>query len=92
MLIDGSHQVLGAFGPKLGAATQRSLERKRVEVVLNAIVTDVTADVVTYRPKARSNPSRSAPCCKVWAAGVRGSELGALLSEQTGCELDRADA
>lgn len=90
VLIDGSHQVLGAFGPKLGAATQRSLERKGVEVVLNAIVTDVTADAVTYQPQGAEQPVTVGSRCKVWAAGVRGSELGALLAEQTGCELDRA--
>ncbi|HRL48147.1 MAG TPA: NAD(P)/FAD-dependent oxidoreductase [Propioniciclava sp.] len=90
VLIDGSDQVLGAFGPRLGAKTQASLERKGVEVVLNAIVTDVSADAVVYQPRDVEQPVTVGSRCKVWAAGVRGSELGAVLSAETGCELDRA--
>ncbi len=89
VLIDGADQVLPPFGAKLGAKTQRSLERSGVEVVLNSIVTDVTAQQVVYQPKGEQ-PVTIGAVCKVWAAGVRGSALGNNLAEQTGCELDRA--
>ncbi|QIK72026.1 NAD(P)/FAD-dependent oxidoreductase [Propioniciclava coleopterorum] len=89
ILIDGADQVLPPFGPKLGAKTQRSLERSGVEVVLNSIVTDVTAQQVVYQPKGEQ-PVTVGSVCKVWAAGVRGSTLGKVLAEQTGCELDRS--
>ncbi len=89
ILVDGADQVLPPFGPRLGAKTQRSLERSGVEVVLGAIVTDVTATSVTWRTAdGASTTVQSA--AKVWAAGVRGSELGELLAEQTGVPLDRA--
>ena len=89
ILVDGADQVLPPFGPRLGRKTQRSLERSGVEVVLDSIVTDVDADSVTWRTKAGETRT-VASLAKVWAAGVRGSELGQVLAEQTGVELDRA--
>ncbi|MDO5534444.1 MAG: NAD(P)/FAD-dependent oxidoreductase [Propionibacteriaceae bacterium] len=88
-LVDGADQVLPPFGPRLGVKTQRSLERAGVEVVLQALVTDVDADSVTW--KTAEGESTRMPCAtKVWAAGVRGSEVGALVAQATGVELDRA--
>lgn len=89
VLIDGADQVLPPFGPALGRKTQQSLERSGVEVVLNSIVTDVTAQQVVYQPKGEE-PVTIGSVCKVWAAGVRGSVLGGVLAEQAGCALDRA--
>ena len=89
ILIDGADQVLPPFGPRLGRSTQRSLERSGVEVVLNAIVTEVDSESVTWRT-ADGQTTRVQSAAKVWAAGVRGSELGALLAARTGVPLDRA--
>ena len=89
VLIDGAPQVLPPFGPELGAATQRALERLGVEVKLNAVVTDLTKEGVTIR-LPNGEHEFIASSCKVWAAGVKGSELGAVLADQTGAELDRA--
>ena len=89
ILIDGAAQVLPPFGPRLGRKTQRSLELSGVEVVLGAIVTDMDADSVTWRT-ADGQVTRVPSVAKVWAAGVRGSELGALLAERTGVALDRS--
>ena len=89
VLIDGAPQVLPPFGPELGAATQRALEKLGVEVKLNAIVTDLTKEGVTI--KLTDGTQEFIPSsCKVWAAGVKGSELGKVLADQTGAELDRA--
>ena len=89
ILVDGASQVLPPFGPRLGRKTQRSLERSGVEVVLDGIVTNVDADSVTWRDKA-GHETTVASAAKVWAAGVMGSELGAVLAEQTGVALDRS--
>ncbi|MBK7820062.1 MAG: NAD(P)/FAD-dependent oxidoreductase [Tessaracoccus sp.] len=89
VLIDGAPQVLPPFGPELGAATQQALEKMGVEVKLNAIVTDLNKEGVTIKLKDGTHefiPSS----CKVWAAGVQGSELGKLLADQTAADLDRA--
>ncbi len=89
ILVDGADQVLPPFGERLGRKTQRSLERSGVEVVLGAVVTDVDADSVTWRTASGEIVTVPATA-KVWAAGVKGSELGALLAEQTGVARDRA--
>lgn len=89
LLVDGADQVLPAFGKKLGRATQRSLEKLGVEVLLGAFVTDVDADGVTLKFRDGRQEHIEA-VVKVWAAGVQGSELGAQLAEQSGAELDRA--
>lgn len=89
ILIDGAKQVLPPFGPELGRKTQKVLERLQVEVQLEAIVTDLDDEGLSVRRKD-GTIERIESACKVWAAGVQGSELGAILAEQSGAELDRA--
>ncbi len=89
ILIDGAKQVLPPFGPNLGAKTQSSLERMGVEVLLGAIVTNVDADGLDLK-HADGSTQRIDCSCKVWAAGVQGSELGKTLARQSGAELDRS--
>ena len=48
VLLDGAPQVLPPFGKRLGRNAQRQLEKLGVTVKLNAIVTDITKDSVTY--------------------------------------------
>ena len=89
VLVDGMAQVLPPFGERLGRKTKESLERSGVEVVLNAMVRDVDAESVTYE-RADGERVRLPSACKVWAAGVQGNPLGALLAGKTGAEVDRA--
>lgn len=89
ILIDGATQVLPPFGPRLGAKTQASLERRGVEIRLGSLVTNVDANGIDVkRPDGGSE--RIEASCKVWAAGVQGSELGRILAGQTGAEIDRS--
>ncbi len=89
ILVDGANQVLGAFGHKLGRATKKSLEKLGVKVILNAMVTDLDDKGLTLKHQdGRTEYIESV--CKVWAAGVKGNELGETLAEQSGAELDRA--
>lgn len=89
ILIDGADQVLPPFGPELGAKTKKVLEELGVEVQLGSLVTDLNDDGLTIRRKDGSEETiRSA--CKVWAAGVQGSELGKVIADQSDAELDRA--
>ncbi|WP_300678246.1 NAD(P)/FAD-dependent oxidoreductase [Nocardioides sp.] len=89
VLVDGADQVLPPFGPKLGAKTKTSLEKLGVEVVLGALVTNVDADGLEMKFKD-GHTQRIEAVTKIWAAGVQASELGKILSAQTGAELDRA--
>lgn len=89
ILVDAAPQVLPPFGPQLGRATRRKLESLGVEVRLNSMVTDIDATSVELRT-ADGEPERITCFCKVWAAGVQGSELGGILANRAGAELDRA--
>jgi NADH dehydrogenase len=89
LLIDAAPQVLPPFGAKLGAATQRELEKLGVEVLLGAMVTDVDERGIAVKYKD-GRTEQIAAVTKIWAAGVQANPLGQTLSAQTGAPLDRA--
>jgi NADH dehydrogenase len=89
ILVDAAPQVLPPFGAKLGAVAQRSLEKRGVEVVLGAIVTELDERGVTFQFKDGTF-RRVEASTKVWAAGVQANELTRTLSEQSGAPLDRS--
>jgi NADH dehydrogenase len=89
ILLDAASQVLPPFGAKLGAATQKALEKRGVDVMLGAMVTDLDEGGLVVKHKD-GRTQRIAAVTKVWAAGVQASPLGRTLSEQTGAPLDRA--
>ncbi len=89
ILVDAASQVLPPFGAKLGAKAKRELEKKGVEVMLGAMVTDV--DERGLEVKFKDGTTEWIPAvAKIWAAGVQANPLGKTLSEQTGAPLDRA--
>ena len=89
ILLDAAPQVLGAFGDHLGARATEKLQQIGVEVQLGAKVVDVDATGIEVED-ASGRRRRIESVCKVWAAGVQASELGAQLAEQSGAEIDRA--
>jgi NADH dehydrogenase len=89
ILIDAAPQVLPPFGSRLGAATQRELEKLGVEVMLGAMVTDVDERGIEVKYKD-GRTEHIAAVTKIWAAGVQANPLGRTLSEQTGAPLDRS--
>lgn len=89
VLLDGAERPLPPFGEALGERTRRALTDLGVEVRTSTIVTDVDDASVTVR-NADGSIERIDSVCKVWAAGVQGSELGRVLHERTGVALDRA--
>ncbi|SEP15487.1 NAD(P)/FAD-dependent oxidoreductase [Trujillonella endophytica] len=89
VLLDAAPQVLPSFGEKLGDRARRQLNGMGVEVQLGAMVTDVDADGLEV--KDPDGVIRRIPAAtKIWAAGVQASELGRVLGEQSGAEVDRA--
>ena len=89
LLVDAAPQVLPPFGAKLGAATQKELEKLGVEVLLGAMVTDVDERGIVVKFKD-GRTERVNAVTKIWAAGVQANPLAQTLSEQTGAPLDRA--
>ncbi|WEV78179.1 NAD(P)/FAD-dependent oxidoreductase [Janibacter cremeus] len=89
VLLDGAPKVLPTFGDRLSDKARRSLEKQGVEVQLEAMVTDVNQYGIEVKDGDGSHRTIET-MTKVWAAGVAGSPLGAMLAEQTDVEVDRA--
>ena len=89
VLLDAAPTVLGAFGDHLGAKATAKLKELGVEVQLGAMVVGVDATGIDVRDSDGST-RRIEAVCKVWAAGVQASELGAQLAEQSEATVDRA--
>ncbi|GAA4801293.1 NAD(P)/FAD-dependent oxidoreductase [Corynebacterium canis] len=90
VLLDGAPQVLPPFGKRLGRNAQRQLEKLGVTVKLNAIVTDVSENSVTFKSTQDNSVEVIPAYCKIWSAGVAASPLGKLIADQAGVEVDRA--
>ena len=80
ILFEGGPRVLPAFRPELSARALKDLEKMGVEVRLNSLVTNITAQGIFLGEECI--PVRNV----FWAAGVKASPLGALL----GVPQDRA--
>lgn len=90
ILLDGAPQVLPPFGKRLGRNAQRQLEKLGVTVRLNAMVTDLDADTVTFRDTKTDEEVTIESGTKIWSAGVQASPLGKMIADQTNAEVDRA--
>jgi NADH dehydrogenase len=88
ILFDGGEEPLATFGDKLCAKATREIERTGVELRMRTRVNDVKADaIVVQGPDGEEH----IPChTRVWAAGVQGSPLGAMVAEAAGAKTDRA--
>ncbi len=89
VLVDAAGQVLPPFGARLGQKTKKELEGLGVEVMLNAMVTDVDERGIEVEYKD-GRTERIESVTKMWAAGVQASSLTKTLAAQTGAPLDRA--
>jgi NADH dehydrogenase len=89
LLVETAERILTAFPEKLSARATRSLEELGVEPALQHTVVSIDADGVTLQTPdgdTQRVPARTV----IWAAGVRASDLGAKLGEQSGADVDRA--
>ena len=82
VLIEAAPHVLGAFVPSLRAAALRSLERKGIEVMLNAKVEAVTASSLKIEGREEFPAGMV-----IWTAGVKASDIG----RATGAQLVRQE-
>ncbi len=89
ILLDAAPTVLGSFGDRLGAKALARLNEIGVEVQLGAKVVGVDGTGIEVED-GQGQRRRIESVCKVWAAGVSASPLGALLAQQSGAGLDRA--
>jgi NADH:ubiquinone reductase (H+-translocating) len=85
VLLEGKDRVLPPYPPKLSAAAQRSLEKRRVSVRTGCTVVAVDDAGVTFEV-AGGGREQIAARTVLWAAGVQGSPIARSL----GAPLDRA--
>jgi NADH dehydrogenase len=84
VLLEGRERVLTAYPPKLSAAAEHSLSKRRVEVRTGSLVTAVDEGGVMVK-NAEGGVERIAAHTVLWAAGVQASPLAKTL----GVPLDR---
>ena len=87
-LIEGESRVLPPWPPALSKAAVNSLIRLGVQTRTNTRVTGIDGDGVILQFGETS--TRINAKTVLWAAGVQASPLGAILSRNTGVQLDRA--
>jgi NADH dehydrogenase len=89
LLVEGQDRVLTSYPPKLSAAAQRSLEKRRVEVRLHARVTAIDergVELTVTAADGTTTVERVEARTVLWAAGVEASPLARSLS----APLDRS--
>jgi len=79
LLLEAAGSPLGTFVPALRQAARRSLEKKHVEVLLDAKVESATGDSIRL-----GGGKEIAAGTIVWTAGVRASDLGQALGVPLG--------
>lgn len=87
ILLEGADRILPAFDPALSAKAAAALARSGVEVRTNTLLTNIEEGTITLRQEDRIE--EIAACVVLWAAGMRASQMGQILSERAGAELDK---
>jgi NADH dehydrogenase len=88
VLLEGGPRVLAAMPETLSESARQQLQALGVDVRTGARVTHI--DAAGLQIEGAGGSYRLESACTVWAAGVAASPLGRMLSEATGCPLDRA--
>ena len=89
VLLDGSKQPLGSFGPELSARVAGELGDLGVELRMGCRVVGVDVNGIDYLD-ADGAQTRLEAHTTVWAAGVEASPLAAELAKASGADVDRA--
>ncbi|NEO32983.1 MAG: NAD(P)/FAD-dependent oxidoreductase [Symploca sp. SIO3C6] len=88
LLLEGMDRVLPPYQPELSTKAQASLEALGVTVQTKSLVTNIDDNTVTIRRRDRTEQVQAKTI--LWAAGMKASKMGKVISQATGAELDRA--
>ncbi|MFN6468376.1 MAG: NAD(P)/FAD-dependent oxidoreductase [Nostoc sp. SerVER01] len=88
LLLEGLDRILPPFAPELSQEAEASLTRLGVVVQTKTLVTNIENDIVTL--KQGDEVKEIASKTVLWAAGVKASAMGKVLTERTDAECDRA--
>lgn len=86
-LLEGLDSILSNYPEKLSSKAKKSLERLGVEVRTNSIVSSIHNEAVYVKNDEKTEIIQAHTI--LWAAGVKASFLGKVLSIKTGVELDK---
>lgn len=86
ILLEGTDRILPTYPTDLSNKAQESLERLGVTVRKNSLVTDIRDSLVTISKNGGTEKIEAKTV--LWAAGVKASSLGMVLSRRVGVELD----
>jgi NADH dehydrogenase len=89
LLVDALPRILTQFSPHLSSKAATRLAEIGVEVHLGVRVTGVDEHWLEFSGDDPTMGHRIESRTKVWAAGVQGSPLGAMLARSSGVELAR---
>ncbi|MBD2039529.1 NAD(P)/FAD-dependent oxidoreductase [Microcoleus sp. FACHB-672] len=87
LLLEGMDRVLPPYPPELSEKAQQSLEHLGVTVRTRTLVTNIEDHLVTMRCGEETEQIQAQTI--LWAAGVKASGMGQIISQRTGAELDR---
>jgi NADH dehydrogenase len=87
ILLEGTDRVLPPYHADLSAAAKKSLIELGVEVKTSALVTNIEDHVVTFKCGEQIEQIQAQTI--LWAAGVKASTMGKVLSDRVNAELDR---
>jgi NADH dehydrogenase len=87
LLLEGMERVLTPYPADLSAKAEKSLAELGVTVRTDTRVTDIQDGTVTVQVNDQAEKFEAKTI--VWAAGVKASPMGQVLTEATGVELDR---
>lgn len=88
ILLEGADRVLPPYPADLSAKAEQALANMGVDVRTGSLVTNIAGNTVTVKSGDTTYelPARTI----LWAAGMKASQMGQILNERTGVELDRA--
>lgn len=88
LLLEAMDRILPPFAPELSQTAATSLSQLGVTVQTKTLVTNIQDDIVTLKQGDQVTEISSKTI--LWAAGVKASPMGKVLTERTGVECDRA--
>ncbi|WP_144995488.1 NAD(P)/FAD-dependent oxidoreductase [Polystyrenella longa] len=90
IIVEAAADPLSMYPADLIAKARKSLEKRDIQVRTNTKVVDVEHDYVEVQPvDGSADPERIDCHTVIWAAGVKASPLGEMLSIQTAVPLTR---
>jgi len=87
LLLEGTERILPAYPPELSDKASSSLQKLGITVRTRTLLTDIQGDKLTLKSGDKTSVINAGTV--IWAAGIKASPLGQILSKKTQANLDR---